>query len=76
MIVLVFLHRITSESYSEFLEYLAVNLAEHHCRMYLATVKLRKLLKCLAAVLVMYAEHRNGYKYLVSVKTWVMSMKE
>ena len=51
------LYRVAGESATEFLEYLAVDLAEHHCRVYLAALELRKLVKGLAAVLVLDAEH-------------------
>ena len=52
-----FLDRVAGESYAEFLEYLSVYFAEHHCRVYLTSVKFRQLLESFAAVFVMVAEH-------------------
>ena len=40
-ILLYLLNWIACQSDSEFLEYLAVHLAEHYCRVYLASFKLR-----------------------------------
>lgn len=37
----VLLDRVTGESYSQFLEYLSVDFAEHHRGVYLTTVKFR-----------------------------------
>ena len=54
---LFFSDRIACETYSKLLEYLSVDLAEHHGRMYLTSVKLRKLVKSLAAVFVLIAQH-------------------
>ena len=49
--------RITSETYTEFAEYLAVNFAEHYSGMDLTSVKFRQLLKGAAAVFILDAEH-------------------
>ena len=47
-----FLYGVTGESDAEFLEYFAVNLAEHDGGVYLATVEVGELLKGAAAAVV------------------------
>lgn len=71
-----FLDRVAGQPYTEFLEYLSVHLAEHHGRMYLAAVEFRQLLEGLAAVIVMVAEHRDGYQHFICMEAGIVAVKE
>ena len=74
-ILLNFLYRVASETDSELLEDLVVYLAEHHCRMHLASLEFRKLVKSLLTVFVLYAEERKRYEHFVCVQTWVVAVE-
>ena len=67
--------RVASQTDSKLLEDLTVDFAEHHGRMYLASLKFRKLVKSLAAVLVIVAQKRDRNKHLISMKTRIMSVE-
>ena len=71
-----FLYGVTGESDAEFLEYFAVHLAEHDGGVYLATVKVRKLLKGTAAAVVRSAEQRESYEDFVGVEAGIASVEE
>lgn len=66
-----FLLGVAGESYAEFLEYLMVYFAEHHCGMGLAAIELGQFLKGATAVLVVGGDYREGHEHFVSVKARV-----
>lgn len=59
------LDRVAGQADSKLLENLLVYFAEHYSRMNLTSVKFRKLVKCLTAIIVGVAQERNGNKNLV-----------
>ena len=68
-----FLHRLTRNADTEFLEDLTVNLGEHYGRVNLTAAKIRELFKSLLAVLVSIAENAESNEHLVSMKSWVLT---
>lgn len=65
--LLFLLCRIAGKTYAEFLEYLMVDLAEHHSRVYLTTVEFREFFKRATAILVIGAQHRESHEHFVGV---------
>ena len=51
-----FLYRVAGEPHAQFLEYLSVDFAQHHCGVDLTSFQLGKLVECLSAVVVMDAQ--------------------
>jgi len=59
--------RFTGEANAQLLEYLMVNIAQHHGAMHLATTQLGQLLQRAPAVVIVLREHRERHKHLVGV---------
>ena len=62
---------IACEAAAQFLEYLAVYLAEHHGAVYLTVAQAGQLLEGAAALLIVVGEHAEGHQHLVGVQAWV-----
>lgn len=73
--VLFLLHGIAGEAYSELLEDLLVNVAQHHRGVNLTPCKFGQFLERAAAVLVLLAQQRQGHENLVGVQTRVAALE-
>lgn len=73
--LLFLLHGIAGETYSELLEDLLVNIAQHHSGVNLAACKFGQFLERAAAVLVLLAQQRQGHENLVGVQTRVAALE-
>ena len=71
--ILLFLHRIASQTTTQFLEDLTIYLREHHGCMYLTVTEFWKLCQGPTTILIVGGEHAEGNKHLVSMQTGVLA---
>ena len=63
--------RFTGEANAQLLEYLMVNIAQHHGAMHLTTTQLGQLLQRAPAVVIVLREHRERHEHLVGMQSGV-----